>query len=68
MIGALRKLSRLGVTDGMSEREVNGLVGLNVLILTQTPVGVLCILLIAAYSRALRQPSRPNGQPTSPRK
>ena len=49
MIGILRKLSRIGATDGMSEREVNGLVGLNMLILTQTPVGVLCILLIAVY-------------------
>jgi len=40
MISTLRKLSRIGVTDGMSERELKGIVSLNMLIITQTRVGV----------------------------
>jgi signal transduction histidine kinase/CheY-like chemotaxis protein len=49
LIDALRNLSRIGVSDGMPEREVKGVVGLNMAIIVQFPVFLLSVLLIAVY-------------------
>jgi len=49
MIGILRKFSRVGVTDEMSEREVKGIVTLNMMVLTQVPAFLLIIASIAVY-------------------
>lgn len=49
MISMMRKLRRIGVTEGMSEREADRVAGLNLFILLQTPFGLLIALLTAAY-------------------
>jgi signal transduction histidine kinase/CheY-like chemotaxis protein len=49
MIDTLRKLSRIGVTDDLPERESRRIIFLNILVLAVIPFGVLNGLLIAAY-------------------
>jgi signal transduction histidine kinase len=49
MIGTLRKLSRIGVTDRLPEREARRTAAVNVLIAAAVLIGLLMVVPIAAY-------------------